>query len=95
MNLPPTPVTAAAAGAFSAIAWFFMSPLLNDDQASSSLMLFIGMLLLVAAPAHLFVIGIGQGKTFHERTLEPSFQWRLGAWLASALLTSGLTTLWK
>ena len=53
------------------------------------------MLLLVAIPAHLFVIGFGQAKSFRERTPEPAFQKRLVFWLAAAAVTTGLAALYR
>lgn len=95
MNLPATRCTAAFAGAFSAIAWVFISPLLKEESTSSTALLMAAILLLVAAPAHLLVVGVGQGKSFHERTLEPGFQLRLVCWLVAAVVTTGLAAVWK
>jgi hypothetical protein len=95
VNLPATPVTAVLAGVFSALTWSVLSPLLTDPRPSSTAWLVGGVLLLVAVPAHLFVIGVGEGKSFGERTLEPAFQKRLVCWLVAAAATTGLASLWR
>ena len=95
MNLPATPITAALAGVFSAVAWTFLWPLLVDERPSSTIWLVGGTLVLIAIPAHLFVVGTGHGKSFGERTLEPAFQRRLISWLAAAALTTILATLYR
>ncbi len=88
VHFATTPWTAALAGAFSAVAWTYLSPLLTDERPIGMVLLIAGTLLLIAAPAHLFVIGVGGGKSFGERSLEPAFQLRLAAWLAAGIATT-------
>ncbi|UUX95549.1 hypothetical protein [Aquabacterium sp. J223] len=83
MTLTPSPLTAALAGAFSALVMPVLWPRLVDD----SLWLVLGFLLVVAFPAHAFVLGLGQAPSARPGTLDKALLKRVGAWgLAAALV---------
>ena len=87
MKLEPTPVTAALAGAFAGIAM----PLLWLRLANDSMGLVIAFLLVVALPAHAFVVGFGRNQTADARTVDTVLLKRVGAWLLSAVATTAVT----
>lgn len=81
MILTPTPWKAAAAGAFSALALPLVRHWLGDEQGLS-LGFTVALLLVVALPAHAFVIGTG--PTDVSRGLDSGLLRRIGAWLLAA-----------
>ena len=87
MKLEPTPVTAALAGAFAGIAM----PLLWLRLANDSMGLVIAFLLVVALPAHAFVVGFGRNQTADARTVDTVLLKRVGAWLLCAVATTAVT----
>ena len=90
VSLSATPFTAALAGAFSAVAWTFLSPLLTDPRPAATAWLMAGVLALFAVPLHLFVVGIGHGRSFGQRASEPGFRRRLLCWLVAAVAVTVL-----
>lgn len=92
MTLTATPFTAALAGAFSAAAWPLLWPLFNDTSASSSVWLVVGTLLLIALPAHAFVVGFKQSQMTGTRAIDTALLKRIGAWLLAAAVTSAVIT---
>ena len=93
MRIAATPVTAAAAGAFSAVAW----PMLWDRFGGSGSLLDVGLvagtLLLVALPAHAFVLGFSREGRAAPGTFDVAMLKRAGAWIAAALATVGASAL--
>lgn len=49
----------------------------------------LGVLALIALPAHLFVFGLGGSPTQPNRAVDMGLLKRIGAWLAAAVLTAG------
>ncbi len=93
MNLVATPVSAAAAGAFSAITWPVMYSRFYDPGSTFDIGLLLGTILLVALPAHAFVVGFRRTRPTDPRVLDTDLLKRVGAWLGAALLAVGVTTL--
>ena len=95
MKSTPTVFTAAIAGAFSAGSWPFLWPLFNDPSASGGAWLVVGMLLLIAVPAHAFVVGVGRGPVQAGRAIDVALLKRIGAWLLAATVTAGALALYR
>ena len=93
MKLTATPVTAAAAGVFSAVSWPLLWPLLDDTTSSSSVWLVVGTLLLIALPAHAFVVGFTRSGPARAGQLDTDLLKRIGAWLLAAAGTIDVVTL--
>lgn len=93
MNLVATPVTAAAAGAFSAITWPVMYARFHDPASTFEIGLVIGTALLAALPAHAFVVGFKRTHPANPRLLDTALLKRAGSWLGAALLAVGATAL--
>lgn len=93
MNLSPTPFTAAAAGAFSAIAlpaflrWTGAGGGFGADQV-------IGFLLLVALPAHTGVLGLKRAEGEPGRRVDRPLLLRVALWLGAAISVSLLARPW-
>ncbi len=90
MSITPTPLTAALAGALAAIAWPFIWARWGGPGAEGGFELIVAMLLVVALPAHAFVVGFGRSATSSSRTLDTALLKRIGAWLAAA---AGITVI--
>lgn len=80
MKITPTPVTAALAGAFSA----WVMPTLWPRLANETMWLVPAFLLVVALPAHAFVVGMGPGQAGSSGGVDVPLLKRIGAWLAAA-----------
>lgn len=93
MTLTPTPVTAALAGAFSAITWPLLWSQFGQPGTSGSMELIVATLLVVALPAHALVMGFGYRPEPHSRKLDTVLLKRIGAWLGAAALTTVLISL--
>lgn len=93
MTLTPTPVTAALAGAFSAITWPLLWAQFGQSDTSGSLELIVATLLVVALPAHALVMGFGYRPAQDARKLDTALLKRIGAWLGMAILTTALINL--
>lgn len=59
MRITATPLTAALAGLFSALVWPRLWPLFGDSGSSGSIGLVVATLVVIALPAHAFVVGSG------------------------------------
>ena len=77
--ITPSLLTAAVAGAFSALAMPFLWPHLQHD----TVWLTTAFLLVVAFPAHAFVVGIGAASAGGRAVDVPMLK-RVGAWLVAA-----------
>jgi hypothetical protein len=84
VKLSPTPITAALAGVFAAI----VMPVLWSRLGSDSMSLVVAFLLVVALPAHAFVVGFGRNQTANARTVDTALLKRVGAWLLAAVVTT-------
>ncbi|NTW48930.1 MAG: hypothetical protein HGB19_04205 [Chlorobiales bacterium] len=92
MNITPTPVTAALAGVFSAIVWPFLWSWFGGASTDGGIGLIVGTLLVIALPAHAFVMGFGGNQGSAAGTLDTALLKRVGAWLAGAAVTSVVDT---
>ena len=90
MRLNPTPVSAALAGLFSALAWPWLWARFVGAGSSNTIEAVIITLLVIALPAHAFVVGMGNRQAA-GRTIDTALLKRIGAWLAAAGLTVLLT----
>jgi hypothetical protein len=90
VNLIPTPVTAALAGVFSAVTWPMLWSKYGQVEASGSVELIAGTLLLVALPAHAFVMGLAYRQAPGAKGLDTALLKRVGAWLGAAAITVAL-----
>jgi hypothetical protein len=95
MTLEPTPVSAALAGAFSAVAWPWLWPYFDGQSTSGSLGFVICTLLVLALPAHAFVLGFGWKRPSGPRTVDTALLARIGAWLAAATVTAVLAAIYR
>ncbi len=80
MKLAPTPITAALAGAFAGI----VMPFFWSRFDSESLGLVVTFLLVVALPAHAFVVGFSRSQATNATTLDTALLKRIGVWLGAA-----------
>ena len=84
MKFSPTLVTAALAGVFSAVAWPLLWARFGGAQAPGTIEVVIITLLVIALPAHAFVVGFGPGPAAGARSLDTALLKRIGAWLLAA-----------
>lgn len=90
LKLAPTPLTAALAGAFSAVAL----PLFGRWQAADTdggTAFVVAFLLLVALPAHVGVLGLRRAEGQPARAVDKPLLLRVAVWLAVALGVSLLS----
>lgn len=80
----PTSLTAALAGLVAALAWPFIWARWGGPGAEGGFELIVAMLLVVALPAHAFVVGFGRAPAPAARSLDTALLKRIGAWLAAA-----------
>ncbi len=91
MNLAPTPVTAALAGAFSALALPAASRWLAASGSDAGTGFVLAFLLLVALPAHAGVLGLRRPEGTPARAVDKPLLVRVGCWLGAALVVSLLS----
>lgn len=82
MRITATPLTAALAGVFTGVAMPRIWPHLGDD----TLNWIVAFLLVVALPAHAFVVGFGQSPTTAAGTADTALLKRVAIWLVSAIV---------
>jgi hypothetical protein len=95
MNLVPTTVTAALAGIFSGLTWPLIWPLLRGGATAGSLWLMLGTVVLVALPAHAFVVGFKRNQVAGAATVDSALLVRVGAWLACAAGSAVLVSMYR
>lgn len=83
MSITPTPLSAALAGALAALAWPFIWARWGGPGAEGGFELIVAMLLVVALPAHAFVVGFSRAPAAAARSLDTALLKRIGAWLAA------------
>lgn len=88
MFIQPTPVTAALAGIVSAILWPLAWSRYGGAGSAFGFELILATLLLIAVPAHAFVVGFGYKSAPGGRTLDVALLKRIGAWLVAAGVTA-------
>jgi hypothetical protein len=89
LKITPTPITAAAAGIVAAIAWPFLWSRYGGSGREGSIELVISTLLVIALPAHAFVVGFARSQAGSGST-DKALLKRVGAWLAAALAATVL-----
>lgn len=82
MKISPTPLTAAVAGVFAGI----LMPILWGRYGDDSLYLVLAFLVVVAVPAHAFVLGFARSPAANPGTIDTALLKRVGAWLAAAVI---------
>jgi len=95
MSVTPTRVTAALAGIFSGLAWPMILPLVTGTEASATLWLVLATIVLVALPAHAFVLGFQRSETPGSRGVDVALLARIGAWLAAGVATALLVAAFR
>ncbi len=90
VNIRPTLMSAATAGVVAALAWPFLWARWGGPAAEGGFELIVATLLVIALPAHAFVVGFGPSRQASARTLDTALLKRIGAWLAAA---AGITVL--
>ena len=86
MNISPTPVTAALAGTFAGL----VMPELWTRFAGNSMVMLVAFLLLIALPAHAFVVGFNSSRQRPDgaKSVDIPQLKRVGAWLLAAIVVS-------
>ena len=92
VNIRPTPFTAAMAGVVAAMAWPSVWARFGGPTASGGFELIVATLLVIALPAHAFVVGFGRPQGASARALDTALLKRIGAWLAAAAGTTAFRT---
>ena len=83
----PTPITAALAGVFSALAWPLLWSKYGHAAAAGGVEMIIGTLLLVALPAHACVVGFKASQGTDPRAVDMALVKRVASWLAAGAVT--------
>ena len=84
VNIRPSLLTAALAGVLAALAWPYLWSRFGGAAASGTTELVVGTLLVIAVPAHAFVVGMGPSGSAEGRGVDLGLLKRIGAWLAAA-----------
>ena len=74
----------------AAVAWPFLWAKWGGPAAEGGFELIVATLVVIALPAHAFVVGFGRPQEGSARSLDTALLKRIGAWLAAA---AGLTVL--
>lgn len=89
MTITPTPITAALAGVFSALAWPWLWQAYGGSASGGGIELVLGTLLLIGLPAHLFVVGLRPAEQSPGgRSVDKPLLLRIAVWLLAALVAS-------
>lgn len=83
-NLRPTPWSAALAGVVAALAWPLLWARWGGTHADGGFELVVATLVVVALPAHAFVVGFDRARQGATRSVDSPLLKRIGAWLAAA-----------
>ncbi|HEX7441616.1 MAG TPA: hypothetical protein VF319_16135 [Caldimonas sp.] len=92
MSPTPTPVTAGLAGIFSGLTWPLIWPFFNGTAALGTVWLMLATIVLVALPAHAFVLGFKRKQIVRADAIDSALLVRIGAWLACAAATAFLVS---
>ena len=95
MNITPTPITAALAGLFSALVLPSLWSHFGGPGSADSIGLVVAFLLVVALPAHAFVLGVGRSQVANPRALDTALLKRVGAWLVAVAATVTLAEFFR
>lgn len=88
VTITPTPVTAALAGIFSAVVWPLLWSRFVGAGSQGTMEAIVITLLVIALPAHAFVVGFRPGHTAPVRGVDKALLVRIGAWVAAAAITA-------
>ena len=88
MSSAPTRVSAALAGIFSGLSWPLVWPFVSGSDSAATLWLVLATILLVALPAHAFVLGFQRSQGAGARAVDVALLARIGSWLAAGVLTA-------
>jgi ABC-type Co2+ transport system permease subunit len=92
MDVRPTRLTAGLAGVFSALTWPLVWPFFNDSSGSGTLWLMLGIIVLIALPAHAFVFGFKRPASPGRSPADSALLIRIVVWLTcGALVAIGLS----
>lgn len=89
-GIRPTLLTAALAGIVAGIAWPMAWAKWGGPQAAGGMELIVATLLVVALPAHAFVVGFGRVAAGPAGGVDPALLKRLGAWIGAAAVTAAV-----
>jgi len=84
----PTRVSAALAGIFSGLSWPLVWPFVSGSDSAATLWLVLATIVLVALPAHAFVLGFQRSQAAGARAVYIALLARIGSWLAAGVLTA-------
>lgn len=90
MPIRPTLLSAALAGVVAALAWPSLWARWGGPGAEGGFELVAATLVVIALPAHAFVVGFGPTPEGTGRSLDTALLRRIGAWLVAA---AGVTLL--
>jgi hypothetical protein len=90
LNIRPTLLSAALAGVVAALAWPYLWARWGGPATEGGFELVAATLLVIALPAHAFVVGFGRSQDASVRTLDTALLKRIGVWLGAA---AGFTAL--
>lgn len=88
MKITPTPSTAALAGIVAAIAWPYLWARYGGPGSTGGVELVIATLLVIALPAHAFVVGFARPQASTPGGVDTALLKRVGAWLAAAAVAT-------
>ena len=92
-RIKPSPTGAALAGVFSAIVWPIVWTRYGGAASGGSVELVVATLLVIAFPAHVFVVGLRRAPGPGAGKLDTALLQRIGAWLAGAAATVAVSSL--
>ncbi len=88
-------MTAALAGIVAGLALPLLWSRFGGPASDGGVGFVVGLLLLVALPAHAFVVGFGRDRSADSRQLDTALMKRGGAWIAAAAVASVLASAWQ
>ena len=86
----PTLWSAALAGVVTALAWPPLWSRYGGQGSGGSMELVVATLLVIALPAHAFVVGFKRDPAADGRTVDTGLLRRIAAWLLAAAATTGV-----
>jgi hypothetical protein len=89
VTITPTPITAAAAGVFSALIWPWLWSTYGGPATGGGVELVLGTLLLIGLPAHALVVGFKPAEQVPgSRGVDKALLTRIAAWLLAAVVAA-------
>jgi hypothetical protein len=85
VQIRPTSLTAALAGAFAAVAWPFLVDRFGGVGSGASLELVLATIFVIALPAHAFVVGFSRQPQGPGAGVDRALLKRVAAWLAAGI----------